>query len=98
MRENNVSVTAHTWIMPMFGNNHSKPYGYVKVNGTLSNGTEIENKFFEIKGGTWDNTIQYIIINRQRYILYNNGTINTPELFIEKWNKTKINGHWVYIK
>lgn len=98
MKETNITVTAHTWIIPLFGNNHCKPYGYVKVEGILNDGTEVKGKFLQIKGGTWNESVQYIIINRQRYILHNEGSVNAPKLSIEKWAKAKINGHWYYVR
>lgn len=98
MRENNISVKVVSWTIPLFGNSHSCPYGMIEVQGTLSNGKEVKRQILQTKGGTWHEYTQYVIINRQRYILRNEGTMHNPKLYLEKWPKVKINGRWYYEK
>lgn len=96
MREKKLSVQAVEWLIPLFGNNHCNPYGLISVEGTLNDGTELKKKVYKVRGGTWKESKSYIIINRHRYILHNEGSINYPELYLEKWPKVKINGHYYY--
>lgn len=94
-----VLVTPYDWYIPTYGNKHSMPYGWVKVNGVLEDGTRI-NGVFKTHGdlNTDHFTYQYIIINKQRYILRNTGSLYNPKFEIEKWNKEKIGKRWMYVK
>lgn len=91
-------VVVHDWYIPTCGNVHSRPYGWVKVNGLLEDGTRV-NGVFKTYGDKWNehSPYQYIIINRQRYILKNTGSLWNPKFEIKKWNKEKINGKWMYV-
>lgn len=94
----NVIVKPFDWIIPMCGNKHSIPYGWVEVIGTLNDGTKV-NKVFKTHGDKWEehSPYQYIIINKQRYIVRNKGSLYFPKLEIEKWNKEKFSKRWVYV-
>lgn len=95
--ERNVTIKTWNWKIPMYGNKHYCPYGGLIVKGTLNDGTEV-NGCFMTKGDKYtDHSPQYIIINKQRYIVKNKGTIYHPELEIKKWEKTKIGRRWMYV-
>ena len=106
--ENNVKITTLKWTIPMFGNNHYCPYGQVHIKGTLNDGTEV-NATFQTKGDRYDSPQpkkQYIIINKQRYLLRNLGTMYYPKLHLEKWEKEcfeiptkngKKRKRWIYV-
>lgn len=98
MKEENVKITTFDWNIPMYGNVHSIPYGWLEVVGTLNDGTKV-NKVFKTYGDKWQehSPHQYIIINKQRYIVRNVGNLYYPKFEIEKWNKEKINGKWMYL-
>ena len=95
-RENNLKVIAVEWIIPMFGNSHCAPYGLISVEGALNDGTDVPKRIYKVLGGTWKNSRQYVIINRHRYIINNEGSMEYPNLYLTKWPKVKINGHWYY--
>lgn len=90
-----IKVSIITWTIPMFGNRRSIPYGWLRVQG------EIDKRYYDVAVKTkgdldTDHTPQYVVIGRQRYKVRNFGTMYNPNLALEKWNKEKINGRWMY--
>lgn len=90
-----VRISLRNWTIPMYGNNHSIPYGTLRVRG------EIDGKQVDVivrtKGDLCgDCTPQYVVINRKRYKVRNLGTMYFPQLSLERWDKEKIGGRWMY--
>ena len=66
------------WCIPYFGNNHTMPYGTLRV--TESDRTQI-CKTKGDKIGEYNQTIgQYITFNRKRYKVLNKGTMFSPKI------------------
>lgn len=73
------------WCIPFFGNNHTMPYGTIRVT---------EGDYVQIcktKGdtiGEYNPYIgQYITFNRKRYKVINKGTLYSPKLELIAINK-----------
>ena len=90
-----IRITIISWTIPMFGNRHTCPYGWLRVQG------EIGKRYYDVSVKTkgdldTDKSPQYVVIGRQRYKVRNFGTLYFPQLALERWDKEKINGRWMY--
>lgn len=91
-----ITATQYDWFIPYFDNKHSMPYGILLVCGIVDG--EVKKAYCRTLGDKYnDNCPQYIIFEKQRFIVHNIGTLYQPKFKLELWEKTKINNKWVYI-
>lgn len=98
MKKNNIVITdviVYEWIIPMYGNNHISPYGTLQVWGKVNGKVTMQN--CKILGGVIGNYKQYVIFNKQRYKIINKGTLYSPKIELEIWEKEKIGNRWMYV-
>ena len=92
----NVTGLVYDWIIPCDGNNHSIPYGTLLVSGIVNG--ETKKAYCKTYGDKYgDATPQYIIFEGQRFIVHNKGTMYSPKIELELWEKEKVNIRWMYI-
>lgn len=92
----NVTAKVFDWIIPYFGNNHYCPYGTLLVKGVVNG--EVRKSYCKTKGDMiGDKLPQYIIFEGQRFKVYNDGSMYSPKIRIEIWNKTKVDKKWMYL-
>lgn len=90
------SVGVHDWMIPLYANQHIIPYGTLLVRGIVD-GVEIP-QYCKTRGDkATDHTPQYIVYQGQRFKVHNKGTMYSPKIELERWDKEKIGSRWMYV-
>ena len=89
-------VIAWDWTIPYYGNDHSIPYGTLKVTGEVD-GKEV-TQYCKTRGDrVYDEyPFQFVVFQGVRFIVRNEGSLHCPKLTLSEWKKEKIGNRWMY--
>ena len=91
-----LSVRTFDWTIPMYGNNHSIPYGSLLISGII-NGKKLTDICKTHGDKVGDSTPQYVVFGGVRFKVRNKGSMYYPKIELERWYKEKVNNRWMYL-
>ena len=92
-------INAHVWAwtIPYFGNKHYCPYGKIHVTAKVDG--VLKEYICNTRGDKYSDHIpyQYVVIEKQRFIVTNIGRLHAPIIKLRKWHKTFIGNRLMYV-
>lgn len=104
--KNNITilrVKVKKWVIPLYGNKHTMPYGTLYVEISYKEHPFETMKYESFCVSTKGDTIhdkegyQYVTINRQRYRVITESSMWNPKIELKPMRKEKINGKLCWV-